>query len=158
MANILERLSAGITAFRNPQTLDASGEAKYLQEVYYNRSGNERPNWWYRLATETGNTCGLYYHCACGFAAKFLNAFEALRDYKCTSCGRAFTSLTKQLEIDLSKTPVNQWASIVDARLQARPNITNKDASGAVKTGDWGDGADDVWQGKTPAGSDGRWV
>jgi len=73
--------------------------------------------------------------CGEGQEFKLLSAFEWFRDYHCPNCKDKF-NLLQFAGIDPSKTPVNQWQSILAAKLPARPGISGKKTPGSIDT--WG--------------------
>jgi hypothetical protein len=162
MAGILEQLKRNVSELLHPQRREESQELQYLREVYYNREGNLRPKQWYRLSGESGNCVGFSYFCSCGQEYRLLSAWEWFKDFHCPQCKDKF-DLLKFVGIDPKVTPVNQWKSVVESKLPARPGaVTGKQTPGAMQMGDWGGSAvnapDEFWNGKPPLGSDGRWT
>jgi hypothetical protein len=158
MSNIFERVIDRLAyAFDTPGHRQ-SQEAFVMREMYGGRGGNLVPHQWYRLLSEQGNCRGFSYVCTCGREHQMVDFFEAFRDYECPPCHDKF-NLLKFVGIDPAKTPANQWKSICDAKLPARPFATTKSAAPPYLTvGEGpalgGAAADrDGWDGPLPPGA-----
>ena len=137
--SILDTLKRVAVNVFDPQRHAESQELAYLQEVYYNKSGNLRPGQWYRLLGETGNCTGFAHFCHCGQERKFMSAWEWFRPYECPQCKDKF-ELLKFVGIDPATTAPAQWKSICDAKLPPRPGVAGKQTPGAIDT--WGNSDD----------------